>query len=497
MRDRTEKVVAGLLTALTLVLHVVFFLSAGPLWRDEAGSLHIATFPSDLLWQRLNLESFPLLWPLLLRLWSSVFGQSLPALRFLGFLMGIAIVAALWLVSRQFGLRAPVLSLAVVAMSGAVIRFGDAVRGYGSSCLTALLVVGAMLSASRSDTRRAWMLATVAAVIAVQTAFLNAVVVFAACVASMAVSRKVLKPFAAGCAAAASLLVYVDMFRARAVWATIDTPHTDLQSVAAGAFGTLAKNGAMSAWLVSGVIVASIILTMARLQEADISRRFALATVLVLSVGQALALLFLHLRAVPWYFVSWLAVAGICSDVLFASSRIRSILAVIVIVVGLSTSFAYVSLSSTNAGLIARAIQTLSKPGDLVVVYPWYCGVTLAPDLHQPWMTVPPIADHTVHRFDLVQEALNRSSAMDPLLRATAATLGAGHRVWLAGFPLGSESSGRIDPRDETAVNRADRAWSNALRETLRANARRAMLVVRPDPGTIANERMQLVVFER
>ena len=74
-------------------------------------------------------------------------------------------------------------------------------------------------------------------------------------------------------------------------------------------------------------------------------------------------------------------------------------------------------------------------PGDVVVVNPWYYGVSFRRYYHgaAPWMTVPPIADVRYHRFDLVKDEMQKPQAMAPVLEQMERTLRSGHRVFLLG----------------------------------------------------------------
>ena len=78
--------------------HIVFFLHAGPLWRDEISSLALATKPSFIeFWKSLPLDPFPATYFLVLREWSAIgFANNDLALRALGLLIGSAILVALW-----------------------------------------------------------------------------------------------------------------------------------------------------------------------------------------------------------------------------------------------------------------------------------------------------------------------------------------------------------------------------------------------------------------
>src|SRR5262249_53065745 len=89
------------------VLHVVLFLRAGALWRDEANSAALAAMPSiGSIASSLGYDHFPIGSSLILRVWSSVSAGD-QALRLFGLAVGIGIVAALWLTARMVGFGVP------------------------------------------------------------------------------------------------------------------------------------------------------------------------------------------------------------------------------------------------------------------------------------------------------------------------------------------------------------------------------------------------------
>ncbi|MEO8354253.1 MAG: hypothetical protein ABI680_21190, partial [Chthoniobacteraceae bacterium] len=104
---------------LAIALHFRFVSHVGGLWRDEANSVHLATLPSfgEVL-HFLDYDSFPILFFALLRAWLGMFGpDNDAALRALGCIVGLAVLGALWLNSRAFGVRWPVLSLALIGLN--------------------------------------------------------------------------------------------------------------------------------------------------------------------------------------------------------------------------------------------------------------------------------------------------------------------------------------------------------------------------------------------
>ncbi len=72
---------------------------------------------------------------------------------------------------------------------------------------------------------------------------------------------------------------------------------------------------------------------------------------------------------------------------------------------------------------------------DLVVVHPWYFGLTYGYYYRgaAKWTTLPPLADYRFHRYDLLKEELATTNAIAPVLTQLEAVLRAGHRVWIVG----------------------------------------------------------------
>ena len=65
-------IAAALVTLCAVYLHVLFFLNAGGLWRDEVDLVHLSLLPSfSEVWQNLPHDSCPILMHLVVRAWSA------------------------------------------------------------------------------------------------------------------------------------------------------------------------------------------------------------------------------------------------------------------------------------------------------------------------------------------------------------------------------------------------------------------------------------------
>jgi hypothetical protein len=158
-------------------------------------------------------------------------------------------------------------------------------------------------------------------------------------------------------------------------------------------------------------------------------------------------LVFLRLAALitsPWYFLPLMAVGAACFDLgIPLSTLLRGLRTaswgILVGTVVLSVVFSLRDLNCrfTNVDLVASYLKQNVTEQDYVVVTPWYLGISFdryyrgAAD----WDTLPPVADHSTHRFDLVPtSAADTARAMQPALDRMASTLQAGHRVWVVGW---------------------------------------------------------------
>jgi hypothetical protein len=109
----------------------------------------------------------------------------------------------------------------------------------------------------------------------------------------------------------------------------------------------------------------------------------------------------------------------------------------------------------TNVDLWSRQLTAEASPEDYVVVTPWYCGISFNRYFKSstPWATLPPLGDHSVHRYDLVRIQMQNTNAIQPVLDQITTTLRSGRRVWvvseagLMGIPEpGTESPYHLPP---------------------------------------------------
>jgi hypothetical protein len=239
-----------------------------------------------------------------------------------------------------------------------------------------------------------------------------------------------------------------------------------------------------------------------------------LFAVLALVLGVAAQLLFQYLLAYTpraWYDLPLLALIAVALEPLAAAlcrrplARLaRVVLAVALAAAMLPYELPFLRLRMTNADLIARRLASAAGPDDLVVVSPWYFGISFNRYYGGPasWMTLPDLPDHQVHRYDLVKARLASPRPIDDVLEAVRRTLLGGHRVWLVGqlrFPPPGQAPPVLPPAPGGAAGWHDlpyvESWSMQLGALLRDHAAALTRVPAPSPDPISPlERMTLAV---
>src|SRR6266496_6763049 len=217
--------IAALVTLCAVFLHVLFFLNAGGLWRDEVDLVHLSLLPSvSEVWKNLPHDSCPILMHLIVRAWSAAgFGNTDPSLRVLGLYVGLLLLLTFWFASWTMRTGAPLLAVTLAGLNVTIVRAGDSLRGYGLGSALAVLALASIWRLTCRPSLTAFSSAVTVAVLSVQSLYQNAFLLFAACCGGFmlcAVERRwrdTLPILAVGAAAAVSLLPYVPLI-ARAHW---------------------------------------------------------------------------------------------------------------------------------------------------------------------------------------------------------------------------------------------------------------------------------------
>jgi hypothetical protein len=469
--DILRRVEAGagvLLTLVAVYLHAVFRWHAGGLWRDEVNTVHLANLPTFAqIWDNLQFDSFPILIFPVVRGWTALFSASDASMRTLGMIIGLAILGALWLNARLFGHRLPLLAVALLGCNPLFIRYGDSLRAYGLGILLILLTFGAVWRVVEALRPGRMAVAVILAVLSVQTLYYNSVLLLSMCVAGAITAawerdwKKAACVLGIGAPAALSLLPYADTIHRLNEWnflvhfgITLGWIWKKLSDVTGSPdpvgvwiwtllfLGALVLLGRLS-WRLPAVAAA------AATKPARVTL-FAGSTLVIGTICYALFLQALQYFTQPWYYITYLALAAAALDAIYGAAigagpahAERWRVGRLVFVWGfltlmLAQARAELFTRQTNVDLVGRQLTAQVSPGDLVVNNRWECAITFDHYYHgaAEAVTVPPIADHRLHRYDLVLQQMRLPNAMQPVLEKVARTLRAGHRVWLIGNPI-------------------------------------------------------------
>lgn len=441
-------------TVAVLALHLYFLTHVGGLWRDEVSSLNLAR--GEL--KNLSHDSFPVLFPLLLHGWNGLgLGKSDFTLRCFGALTGLFLAVVFWLAARWTRRAPPLWSLAFVALNAWVIYYAASLRAYGLGSALVALCMAAAWRFVKNPGGKNWLLFALTATAGVQALYQNSVLVAAICAGAGAVVLRQGKfklaaaVFLAGLTAAVSLLPYFHNITGMAQSASPLRMDFD-RFIAFNDLNTLLAYPLPAffwLWLfLAGYILLRAIAGFFTKAGDD---RFLFSAV-TLATGVPAFWFFLQLAnfpVQPWYFLPLVALAGVCFDATLPrpAGKFRALLfGALAAAVLISAMFAVqiLGVRFTNVDLAAKKVSALAAKNDYVVVTPWQVGITFAHYFNGvcAWTTVPPMADHTAHRFDLIQLQMANPNVMQPVLEKVSATLQAGGVVWVVG---GINEAGGMD----------------------------------------------------
>jgi hypothetical protein len=512
------------LTASAILLHCFSLTQVGGLWRDEIAIVGIARLPSWLeMFQRLPHDHCPIVFPAVIRICTALgWGQIDVGLRILGLGIGLFVVASFWITSRMMGRQPPLFFLSLVAVNPVVIRYGDSIRGYALGIALITLTMGLIWRFIEAPNRWRGLLAGIGAVLSVQTLYQNAFFLLAIGVAGAIVClqqrqrAKAVGILTIGFVAAISLLPYVrPMHQAQDWWIVVS--QTGTSPGIAWRHLTRLTGGFLSVWMIVVVLAAGFGLSRLRRPAPD-----GELPDLPLFGGIALVLgtigfgVFLKLTGLPtqlWYYIPGLCFAAVCCDAIVSRTPPIAragalVLAIVTLLISVSPSaFASLRWRQTNCDLVAAEVTRSADAADLVIVHPWYFGLTYSYYYRgaAKWTTLPPLADYRFHRYDLLKEQLATTNAIAPVLARLEATLRSGHRIWIVGN-ISATPAGAPIPRDPPVAPNGPlgwsdhpytEAWGNEAGYFLIQHITNATLVI--DPATNAvpinpDERVTLVV---
>ncbi|HWY41567.1 MAG TPA: hypothetical protein VNX27_12325 [Chthoniobacterales bacterium] len=516
-----------LLIAISLTATVLSFLAtrathAGALWRDEAATLQLAQMPTiSEIAANFQHEAFPVPFPLLIRCYVALFGASDASLRWFGFAVGVALLAAAWFNSRTVDDRGPLLFLALFGLNATFLLWGTSLRGYGLGYVFLLLTIGLSAQAVRAPTSRNAIFATVASIGAVQF-MINAVPLIAAIALSAILAFAIEKQFrravivcVCGAVCAISFLPYAHSYLG-ADWSIVLKYPVDFFSLWDKFQLSLQEHSMLAAILWYAAVPLIIILALFRLwifrrQDSSTEARLLLflTATCVLSILTYYAFLkILSYATRPWYYLPLLcALAGaidlagriLSSDQLFRIARI--LFAIVALFFLPFKLWAIAQERLTDIDVLAHKLEQEAAPNDLIVVNPWHFAPSFFRYYHgsTPWITVPIMTEHRVHRYDLMKSKMIEADPLSDVRSAIQQALQSGHRVWIVGGarPL-DPNMPRLGPAPNPYFGWAGYMsyWSMEIGSFLNEHTANGQVVIEPMPDVNDGENVPLLMAE-
>jgi len=471
-----ETVAALASTAFSAILLILTAIHAGPLWRDEANTLNLAQMPSpNELWDNMSCESFPPLWPLLLReCWFLGLADNDESIRILGLLVGFLFLASLWLYSRWIGGRTPIISLALLGSLPAFIFIVGANRAYGlASCLLVFSFGTIWRMVELPSGRRIFFSGLACFLFAhcvyYDVVFLCAMLSGAAIVVIRRRQWKTLTALAGiGFVSAGSMAIYLPIIRRGSAYVPmmqvpffkLSTLWDKLGYALTARSSAQPEYGGPEIWIWIFLLAGGSVLALAR-QRADAHQTlkqevdsdnvrvradlalFCAVSMIIGVLGYFVFLYRLHYWTQAWYYVEMFCLCAISLDGLLGANwpKLRPWgLLRVGFMVAMMTWFARAAWEEahtrrSNVDLIAAVLNKRTSERDLIVVQSAWEGITFDRYYHgrARWVTVPPVDSHKVHRNDLIIKDINQPDPMAPVLRDIASTLTSSNSVWLVG----------------------------------------------------------------
>ena len=170
--------------------------------------------------------------------------------------------------------------------------------------------------------------------------------------------------------------------------------------------------------------------------------QFALLVAVLSAIAYFGTLLLVRYRTHEWHYLLLLALLPAALDMIVIAASPAHWLRIARLGLTIAATMAVASPAwitarerETNIDIAAAKLDQLAKPNDLIVVAPWQLGISFRRYYHgqTPWITLPTIADHRIHRYDLLLTKMISPHPIDDVLQSLNRTLASGNRVWFLG----------------------------------------------------------------
>lgn len=517
---RVEWIVAIALSAAVLLLLVVTTTHAGSLWRDEAETAQSARMSVAEMANNIQYTSFPILFPLSVRAYTTFFGDSDTSLRCFGLLVGIGFLVVVWFGLQRLINDVPLLLLAILGLNMGFLINGTSIRGYGLGTVLILLalVLTVRFLLDQNWQTLAW--ATVVYLASMHCLFFDGLLVAAiigAAVALLLIRRtprwcSALMVVGAGCG-----LIYVpylvQFFGGKRGSAVVPLPFEPIWKHFVRAWGeNIVAVSEIWIGVVALVFAGALFRLVVVWRQPTRERDLLFFGILVMPLS--IVLYYAFFRFLPRkpegrYFLALVCLLAAIADVLWANLprpywlRLARVGLVSAAMIGLPIVI-WPSLlpAESNARLISETAQNEARAEDLIIVNPWSYGISFNWYYHGSarWLTVPELGDRRVHRYDLLVNKMASPGPLTDVEEAIASTLQSGHRVFVVGqidMPPEGEPPMKLTPAPDPKFGWLDlayaKAWSQQIGWLIEQHVEHPSVIV--GPGQMVRDREYMMLF--
>jgi hypothetical protein len=260
---------------------------------------------------------------------------------------------------------------------------------------------------------------------------------------------------AIGLLAAMSMILSIPTIRAASKWNVIlEVPSYTVSRFWNKLGHAFHENGSWMRAVFAGVTTiaatsGAIALTHRTKPTLTIKQRDAVTFALVaLIVGVPANYAFLRILSYytePWYYFALIALSALCADIMLGATVRNNALrvaiaigAVIISVAGFLPASRLVRQRVSDLDIVAAQLARTATSSDLILVTPWENGISFNRYYrgNAPWMTVPPVQSHDLHRYDqlyALRQSADQTLPARIVTDSAKATLESGGRIFVVG----------------------------------------------------------------
>lgn len=451
---RLEYILSALLVLSAVFFHVELFAFIRALWRDEANSVYLALLPIKTgILQSLLYDSFPPGFTVLLHLWGMMFQTDL-GLRIFGMVVGFGIIGSFLYSARLLKIGFPFLAFAIFELNSTAIRYGDSLRPYGIGIICMILsagFLGRFLFEEKFHTKRAIPF-FIFSILSVQFLYQNAFLLAGICASGLLIAaikrerKKILVIILAGVSALASLTVYLPYVKAAREWSEVARVDLNISTVVSDFALSLGFWGQVLALFGILLVVLGLVKYLANKNDSAAQKEmfyFAFCSAVLGSFGYLFFMDYVSISPQPWHYLPLIGFLGILMDIIFKAvfhesqaMGFANVALITIILITMLGAYHSLQIPATNIDQIGEELNLQAKENDIIVIDPWYVAVSF----HRyykgsvPVLTIPPLSDTSIHRYDLWKEKLQEPNPNAIVNEAAAKTLREGNNIWFIGM---------------------------------------------------------------